>query len=222
MIFMKKLICSLLTAIPLACSGQGARIQPGGVPTPVPIYDTITISNLIRNLTLAINSNTVFTLASNTAYTVATNTVSGATSNSFNLLATNTFSAFDDYFLVRTFSNIITERYALDFSRTNSAGQPINYAHLIYSNFPAAVIFDVTNIAPNRMLSFNVTLKTVPIKSILFPTNTFWPPRFDTNGWAITSASYWGRVLTNGNEFRMTIKTNEAGLSTTWHIYTQP
>lgn len=229
---MKKIIYSIILSIPLISCAQGIRVQPGGTPTPVPVFDIVSISNLIYSISININSNAVtdlasniaFNVSSNNSYTIVTNVVNNYQTNAIITTLTNTIAPYDEYALVRYASNIVFERYWLDFGKTNALGQRVIYGHLIDSNFPPAIFLDITNLTPNSMISFNVTSPNTspnPTRTIFLNTNVFQYPRFDTNGW-FKNASGYGKILTNGNEFRMTIKTNDSGLSTLWQINTQP
>jgi hypothetical protein len=54
---MNKTLFALFLSCSLSSYGQGTRFQPGSVPTPVPVFNTIQFSNLIYSITVNVVSN---------------------------------------------------------------------------------------------------------------------------------------------------------------------
>ena len=108
-----------------------------------------------------------------------------------------------------------TNRYQLDFGHTNAIGATNIYATLRATN---DVRFDMpTNGIRGSLLSFNVVAAGAN-RVIYMPTNL---PHLDTNeaGFAL-SGSLYTLVLTNGNEFWMSLQSNQT-LSTITRVVGQ-
>lgn len=105
--------------------------------------------------------------------------------------------------------------YWLDFNLTNN--NPRGY--YIYQSVVATsdVFFlGVTNAIKWRLISVNV-LASGGDRRIGIPTSL---PHLNTNGTTLIG-SYYTFTLTNGNEFRITVETNGATISTLWDVFGQ-
>lgn len=109
-------------------------------------------------------------------------------------------------------SSSATNYFLLDFGRTNTLGQGLIYASSVATN--DVVFTSITNLTQWGLLSLNVVASGAN-RTIYVPQ---WP-HFITNGWFSTNGFY-GMVLTNGNEFRLTVQSNLT-LSTTWATFGQ-
>lgn len=127
----------------------------------------------------------------------------------------NGVDLFTDYLLSASL-DVNTNVLALDFMATNGAGQRLLYAYYVATS---DVRVYTTNTAIGRMLSYNI-VASGGNRKLYYPTNTFHYPNFTTNGWTLTGP-YYTLILTNGNELRMSHRTNTAVFSTLWQSFGQ-
>lgn len=113
---------------------------------------------------------------------------------------------------VEIFSASNSTNYWWDFGLTNDAG-PIVYQTVFATN--NVNFLGVTNVRQWAQISMNVVARSAD-RTISIPTNL---PHLNTNGLQIGGSTY-RLVLTNGNEFRITIQSNIT-LSTIWTCFGQ-
>lgn len=166
-------------------------------------------TNLVGRFVISFNSNiygigvSYFTNADGTIVVTLTST-----------LTNNPSAAIRDgyIFAPQPNSTIATNYFLLDFGKTNLLAQPLIYASAIATN--DVVFTGTTNLLQWGVLSANVVASGAN-RTIYVPQ---WP-HFITNGW-FSSNGFYGIVLTNGNEFRLTVQSNLT-LSTTWATFGQ-
>lgn len=206
------------------CYGQGSRLQPGGVPTPVPVFDVTTLSNLVQQIVFQVTSNTVYNIVTNISQS---NNISFVVfSNSVTTILTNIPSILEEYSLFPSVPGTFINQYILDFGRKDTNNQPIIYAHLLATNdcYIAALtnLVNTSNsplVMSGGMLSFDVIASNAN-RVMYFPTNIFRYPNFKTNSWTVSGTNYV-LTLTNGNELRVTCRTNSVAFSITWQTFGQ-
>lgn len=190
---MKKILAILLLSTSL-CLGQGNRLQPGGVPTPTPVFDISSITLIISNSLTVVNSN-IYNL-----YTYITN-INNFISNYY----VTDGSLGSGFIMQPVYQSVQTNEYYWDWGQTNAGGFPQLWASLKATN--TVQFLGPTNLVQWRPFSFDV-VASAGNELIYIPTNlTFLKTNYGNNNLYISNQNY-ALYLTNGSLFRMSFQSN--------------
>ena len=205
---MKKILLALFLSSSFALA-QGTRIQPGGVPTPVPVFDITTLNSAVSNISFQIfqtyfatnqmiGSNQIIDLTSNvliinTNISIINNFISnyfvsdGSLSAGFIFTPALQFTGSNDYWL--------------DWGLTNAGGFHLIYGALVATN--NVYFLGPTNLCQWRPLSFDI-IASGGNRTISLPDSTQY---IKTNG-LTHIGNHYDLILTNGNLFGITYQSN--------------
>lgn len=217
---MKKLLFSILL---IAASVKAQNLEVIKI-SQFPAVNTLSSNQLFiiatpgqnnRALQAAFILDAIWGFSSNTL--ALSNILYGLTNNIPLQQQTNLVSLRDGFMMGVASKSVNTNQYWWDF------GKATNGLHEIYASLDgtnSVQFLGVTNGLMWQPFSFNVVARGGNI-TMYMPTNL---PHFNTNFWTL-SGSLYALTLTNGNEFRMTLQSNQSGgsptLSTLWTTFGQ-